>query len=88
MATQTFRSFTTSLLLQHFNFGPDFSQLEIVSQTKNTVIIYVRSCERIKNLFTVEGLRIRMNLQEVIAIPDYYGRWEYQMCIYYEDALL
>ena len=59
MATQTFRSFTMSLLLQLFIFGPDFSKLEddeIVSRTKNAVIIHVHSCERIKKLFTIEGL--------------------------------
>mmetsp|Transcript_4463 Transcript_4463/g.9346 ORF Transcript_4463/g.9346 Transcript_4463/m.9346 type:complete len:116 (+) Transcript_4463:262-609(+) len=61
IATQTCRSFAMSLLLQLFIFGPDFSKLEddeIISQTKNIVIIHVRSCERIKKLFTVEGLRL------------------------------
>ena len=59
MATQTFRSFQMSLLLQFLIFDQHLSYLrqdEIIKRTKKTVVIHVRSCERIKNLFTVEGL--------------------------------
>ena len=61
MVTQTFCCFQISLLMQHYIFGPNFSYLqedEIVSRTKKTVLIHIRSCERIKNLFTVKGLSL------------------------------
>ena len=59
MATQTFRSFQMSLLLQLIIFGPNLSYLkadEIITRTKKTAVIHIHSCERIKNLFTVEDL--------------------------------
>ena len=59
MKTQTFRSFAMSLPLQLLIFGPNLSFMqdqEIISRTKKTVLIYIRSCKQIKDLFTVEGL--------------------------------
>lgn len=59
MATQTFRSFQMSLLLQLIIFGPNLSYLkadEIITRTKKNAVIHIHSCERIKNLFTVEDL--------------------------------
>jgi len=47
-----------SLLLQLLAFGPSFENMQddkIVSQTKKIVIMHIRSCERIKTVFTVEG---------------------------------
>mmetsp|Transcript_5936 Transcript_5936/g.12420 ORF Transcript_5936/g.12420 Transcript_5936/m.12420 type:complete len:350 (-) Transcript_5936:251-1300(-) len=59
ISTQSFRTFSLSLLLQQTIFGPDLKKLredEIVYRRKKTVVLHIRSACRLQDLFTVEDL--------------------------------
>ena len=57
--TQSFRSFSISLLLQEMIFGEGLRRLkksEVVYKRKKTAVVHIRTAKRLQDLFSVRGI--------------------------------
>ena len=63
--TQSYRTFSLFIFLQHMIFGPTFNRMwsdEIVYKKKNTTILHIRSEKRMAELFIVRDFRFSVLL--------------------------